>query len=181
MASIFLELVETLLVVGLLLVEVSLTILLLQWLEPENWRSQSESGHSQMSEYWQVVQELKPEQECMLLHTTTGSSCLTNCARAYPSDQEQIVESIQVIPREFFPERIEEQTVDILVRPIVKGSFPSVDESASPVYNQVHQEQIAAEQESFERVQQHTVEQIIHVPIPHVQEQIAESIQVIPR
>ena len=29
----------------------------------------------------------------------------------------------------------------------VVGSLPSVDESASPVYNQVHQEQIAAEQE----------------------------------
>ena len=42
----------------------------------------------------------------------------------------------------------------------VVGSFPSVDESASPVYNQVHQEQIAAEQESVECVQQHTVEQI---------------------
>ena len=36
-----------------------------------------------------------------------------------------------------------------------------------------------AEQESVERVQQHTVEQFIHVPIP--QELIVESIQVIPR
>ena len=37
-----------------------------------------------------------------------------------------------------------------------------VDVSASPVHNQVHQEQISAEQEKFERVQQHTVEQIVH-------------------
>ena len=63
----------------------------------------------------------------------------------------------------------------------VVGSFPSVNGSASPVYKQVHQEQIAAEQESVERVQQLTVEQIVHVPIPQIQEQIVESVQVIPR
>ena len=62
----------------------------------------------------------------------------------------------------------------------VVGSFPSVDESVSPLYNQVHQEQIAAEQESVERVQQHTVEQIVHVPVPQIQEQIVESVHVIP-
>ena len=46
--------------------------------------------------------------------------------------------------------------MDIPVPAIVEGSCPSLDELPSPVYNQVHQEQIAAEQESFERVQQHT-------------------------
>ena len=63
----------------------------------------------------------------------------------------------------------------------VVGSFPSEDETASPVYNQVHQEQIAAEQESVERVEQHTVEQLVHVPIPQIQEQLVEGDQVIPR
>ena len=63
----------------------------------------------------------------------------------------------------------------------VVGCFPSVDEVASPGYNQVHQEQIAADSESVERVQQHTVEQIVHVPIPQIQEQVVESVQVIPR
>ena len=37
-----------------------------------------------------------------------------------PQFQEQIVESVLVIPRELFPERIEEQIVDIPVPPIVK-------------------------------------------------------------
>ena len=72
----------------------------------------------------------------------------------------------------------------LLWRPLPHKSlvlFLSVDETASPVYNQVFQEQIAAEQESVERVQQHTVEQIVHVPIPQIQEQIEESVQVIPR
>ena len=40
---------------------------------------------------------------------------------------------------------------------------------------------LCAEQESVERVQQHTVSQIIHVPIPQIQEQFVESVQVIPR
>ena len=50
------------------------------------------------------------------------------------------------------------------------------------MYNEVHQEQmIAAEQESVECVRQHTVEQIVHVPVPQIQEQIVGSVQVIPR
>ena len=57
------------------------------------------------------------------------------------------------------------------------GSSPSVDESASPQYNEFRQEQIVAEQE---RVQQRTAEQTVHVPVPQVQE-IVESVQVIPR
>ena len=44
-----------------------------------------------------------------------------------------------------------EECVDILVP-------SSVDESASLVYNQVRQEQIAADPESVERMQQHIVE-----------------------
>ena len=36
----------------------------------------------------------------------------------------------------------------------VVGSFAAVDESAPPVYKQVHQEQIAAEPVSIERTQQ---------------------------
>ena len=56
-----------------------------------------------------------------------------------------------------------------------------VDETASSAYNQVHQEQIAAEQESVECVQQHTVEQIVHVPTPQIHEQIVESVQVFSR
>ena len=63
----------------------------------------------------------------------------------------------------------------------VVGSFPFVDESAQPVCNRVHQEQIVSEQESVECVQQHTVGQIVHVTIPQIQEQIVESVQVIPR
>ena len=39
----------------------------------------------------------------------------------------------------------------------------------------VRQEQIAAEQERVERVQQRTVEQIVHVPVPQIQEQSAEG------
>ena len=49
------------------------------------------------------------------------------------------------------------------------------------MYIQVHQEQIAAEQDFFERVQQHTVQQIVHVPIPHIQEQIVEGVKQIPQ
>ena len=59
--------------------------------------------------------------------------------------------------------------------------FSFLDEFAVPVFNQIRQEQIVAEQESVERVQQHTAEQHFHVPIPHFQEQIVESIQVFPR
>ena len=66
---------------------------------------------------------------------------------------------VQEIPEVRVKERIQEQIVPeriaIPVPPIVEGSFPSVDESASPVYNQVHQIQIAAEKESIKRVQQH--------------------------
>ena len=40
------------------------------------------------------------------------------------------------------------------------------------LYNQIRQEQIVAEQE---RVQRHTTEQIVHVPVPHIQEQIVKS------
>ena len=86
----------------------------------------------------------------------------------------QVVERIQ---EQVVPERMEEPTVDIPVPPIVEGSVPSVDESASPVYNQVHQERIPAEQEGIERVQQRTIEQITHVPVPQVQEQIVERYQ----
>lgn len=57
--------------------ELSVFLSGVQWLDPEEWRRQSESGHSQVSEwFWQVVQELNPEQGCMLLHFTTGSSRL---------------------------------------------------------------------------------------------------------
>ena len=60
----------------------------------------------------------------------------------------------------------------------VIGSLPLLDEFAVLVYNQVHQEQIVAEQE---RVQQRIAEQIVHVSAPQIQEQIVESVQVIPR
>ena len=49
------------------------------------------------------------------------------------------------------------------------------------MYNQVHQEQISAEQDKFERVQQHTVEQIVHVPIPQIQELNMEGVKDIPQ
>ena len=51
--------------------------------------------------------------------------------------------------------QVEERIKDFPVLPIVEGSFPSVDVSASPVYNQVRQEQIAAEQGSSERAAAH--------------------------
>ena len=79
------------------------------------------------------------------------------------------------------PEGVEEHIVHILVPAIVEGFFPSVDVSASPVHNQVHQEQISAEQDKFERVQQHTVEQIVHVPIPQSQELNMEGVKDIPQ
>ena len=56
-----------------------------------------------------------------------------------------------------------------------------MDVSASPVYNQVHQDQISAEQDTFERVQQHTVGQIVHVPIPQNQELNMEGVKDIPQ
>ena len=49
------------------------------------------------------------------------------------------------------------------------------------MYNQVHQEQISAEQDKFERVQQHTVEQTLHVPIPQSQELNVEGVKDIPQ
>ena len=54
----------------------------------------------------------------------------------------------------------------------VVGSLPPIGEFTTPV----HQEQIIAEQVS---VQQYTVEQIVHMPIPHIQEQIVESVDII--
>ena len=63
----------------------------------------------------------------------------------------------------------------------VVDSFPCVNESALHVYNLVHQEQITAEQESVERVQQHTIEQIVHVPSPQIHQQMMGNVQVIPR
>ena len=62
--------------------------------------------------------------------------------------------------------------------PQVVGSPPSLDESAAPICNQARQEQIAAEQD---RVQQHTVEKIVHVPVPLTQEQIVEAVEVFPQ
>ena len=56
-----------------------------------------------------------------------------------------------------------------------------MDVSASPVHNQVRQEQISAEQEKFECVQQHTVDQIVHVPIPQSQELNMEGVKDIPQ
>ena len=53
----------------------------------------------------------------------------------------------------------------------VVGSLPPIGEFPTPV----HQEQIIAEQVSG---QQHTVEQILHVPVPHIQEQIEESVDI---
>ena len=58
----------------------------------------------------------------------------------------------------------------------VIGALHLLDGFAVPVCNQIGQEQIVAEQE---RVQQRTAEQIVHVPVPHIQEQIMESIRVI--
>ena len=57
------------------------------------------------------------------------------------------------------------------------GSLPLLDEFAVLVHNQIRQEQIAAKQE---RVQQCTAEQIAHVPVPQIQEQVVENVQVIP-
>ena len=46
----------------------------------------------------------------------------------------------------------------------VVRSHPATDESALPENKQVHQEQSAEEPVSFERTQQLTVENIVHVP-----------------
>lgn len=56
----------------------------------------------------------------------------------------------------------------------VVGSLPPLDEFTAPV----HQEQFVAGQE---RVQQHTAEQIMHVPVLQIQEQSMESVTVIPQ
>ena len=52
-----------------------------------------------------------------------------------------------------------------------------MDESAPPAYKQVHQEQNPADPGSFERTQQCTVENIVHVPILQIQEQIEEGVK----
>ena len=59
----------------------------------------------------------------------------------------------------------------------VVGSFLAVDKSASPVYIHFHQEQVVADPECVERVQQRTV----HVPILQIQEQFVESAKEIPQ
>ena len=69
-----------------------------------------------------------------------------------PQIQEQIVESVQVIPRELFPGRIEEQIVYMPAPPIVQ-------EIAEVVQNFPQ-----------ERFQQSTVEQSVVVPVPQVLE-----------
>ena len=48
----------------------------------------------------------------------------------------------------------------------VTGSFFLLAEIAVPVYNQIRQEQIVAEQEC---AQPRTTEQIVHVPVPQIQ------------
>ena len=60
-----------------------------------------------------------------------NSTCL-NCARAIPQIQEQFVKSVQVIPRELFQERIEEQIVDILVPPIAEETAEVVQTISIP-------------------------------------------------
>ena len=50
-------------------------------------------------------------------------------------------------------------------------------ESAPPVFEQVYQEQIAADPGSFEHTQQRTVENIVHVPIPQMQVQFVEGVK----
>ena len=55
----------------------------------------------------------------------------------------------------------------------VVGSLPPLGEFTAPV----HQERTVAKQK---RVQQHTAEEIIHVPIPQIQEQIVEGVKEIP-
>ena len=59
----------------------------------------------------------------------------------------------------------------------VVGLFPAVNESASPVFEQVYQEQIAADPGRFERTQQRTVENIVHVPIPQIQVRFVEGVK----
>ena len=59
----------------------------------------------------------------------------------------------------------------------VVGLFPAVNESAPPVFEQVYQEQIAADPGSFECTQQRTVENIVHVPIPQIQVQFVEGVK----
>ena len=59
----------------------------------------------------------------------------------------------------------------------VVSSLPAADESAPPVHKQVHQEQIAADPGCFELTQQRTVENIVHVPIPQIQEQFVEGVK----
>ena len=59
----------------------------------------------------------------------------------------------------------------------VVGSFTAVNESAPPVFEQVYQEQIAADPGSFERTQQRTVENIVHVPISQIQDQFVEGVK----
>ena len=53
----------------------------------------------------------------------------------------------------------------------------SLNESAPPVFEQVYQEQIAADPGSFERTQQRTVGNIVHVPIPQIQVQFVEGVK----
>ena len=138
--------------------------------------------------------------------------------------QEQISETIDVIPQESVIQRTTKQIVHVPVPqiqeqstvtglvnphfstsavevPQVAVSFPLSDDFAAPMYNQVHQEQIVATvqphaivqkipevpvveriQEQIvepievlpqERVQLHTAIQIVHVPVPQIQEQSA--------
>ena len=54
--------------------------------------------------------------------------------------------------------------------PQVVGSLHFLDEFAAPV----HQEQIFAEQD---RVQRPSVEPLVHVPVPQIQDQIVETAQ----
>ena len=57
-----------------------------------------------------------------------------------PQIQEQIVENVQVIPREVVPERFNEQFVDFLVSPIVAHAAPApvVNECVAPARDVAH-------------------------------------------
>ena len=140
-------------------------------------------------------------------------TCLVNPQFSITADEtSQVQVVVQEIPEIPVVEWKQEQsTVTDLMNPQISttsvaasqvvGSFPFLEDFATRMYNQVHQEQIVATvqqqaivqeipevqvveriQEQFvetiealpqEQVQQHTAIQIVHVPVPQIQEQSA--------
>ena len=104
-------------------------------------------------------------------------TCFAPCQQSPPETMATVTSDASFDTTAFVNPQFSTAAVESSASQVI-GSLPLLDEFAVPVYNRIRQEQLVAEQE---RVQQHTAAHIVHVPVPQIQEQTVESVQVIPR